>query len=276
MAAPTSDPVPQLIETSLGPVAVAREGDPSAPAVLCVHGLPGSSRDFRYLGPLLARRAHVLRLDMPGLGRSPAGGIRTIEGWSRVPSVVADALGIDRFSLLAHSFGGGAALLAAGAEPERIASLTLLATMGARRHRAFSKTPAQYALLARALRFPPSRPVVLALARRGYARRRLPRPSGWRELAHHLALVASVDFAGIGRAASRYPGPALVVHAADDPLIEREIPEELAALLPGGRFVLFDGGGHHLQKTRAREIAEAVLEQMEPAAAPHGARAVEG
>lgn len=268
MAAPTSDPETRLIDTAIGPVAVAREGDASTPAVICIHGLPGSSRDFRYLGPLLARRLHVLRLDMPGLGRSPVDGIRSIEGWSRVPFAVADALGIERFALLAHSFGGGAALLAAGRQPERIDSLGLMATMGARRHRAFSKTPAQYRRLAVALRFPPTRPLVFSLASRGYTRRGLPLPADWRELEHHLALVGSVSFDELGRAASRYPGPALVFHAPDDPLIEPDIPREIALLLPGARFVLFDGGGHHLQKTRAHEIASAMLELCAAAHVP--------
>jgi len=271
MTAPTSDPEPRLIDTRSGPVAVAREGDPAAPAIICIHGLPGSSRDFRYLGPLLARRFHVLRLDMPGLGRSPLNGIRSIEGWSHVPFNVADALGIERFSLLAHSYGGGAALLATGERPERVSSLVLIATMGSRRHRAFSKTPSQYGRLAVALRFPLTRPLIFSLALRGYAKRGLPLPAGWRELEHHLALVGSVSFGELGRAARRYPGPALVFHAPDDPLIEKEIPEELARLLPAGRLVLFDSGGHHLQKTRAPEIASAMLELPEAATGPRSA-----
>lgn len=46
-------------------------GDPTARPLVCVHGLTGSSQDFKYVGEYLATRGYyTVALDMPGRGRS--------------------------------------------------------------------------------------------------------------------------------------------------------------------------------------------------------------
>lgn len=45
-------------------------GDPGAPAILCVHGLTRTGRDFDMLAQALSRRFHVICPDLPGRGRS--------------------------------------------------------------------------------------------------------------------------------------------------------------------------------------------------------------
>ena len=250
-----TDPEGRLVNTRCGEIAVSFEGPERALPVLCVHGIPGSRRDFRYLAPLLAERVRVLRVEMPGFGESPADGSATLSGWADVLLAVADALHYERFALLSHSFGGGAVLLAAARAGERLAGAALLATMGARRHRAFAMPPAIYSVMSALLRFPPSRPGFASLGRRFYRRIRLTPPDDWRELYLHTSLLASVDFEALGASARRVVAPALVAHCSDDRLVEPEIARELAALLPRGRMLEFPTGGHHLQKTRAAELA---------------------
>jgi pimeloyl-ACP methyl ester carboxylesterase len=259
-----SDPEARLLETRCGPIAVSFEGPEGALPVLCVHGIPGSRRDFRYLAPLLAERLLVLRVEMPGFGESPADGRGTLSGWADVLLAVADASGARRFALLSHSFGGGAVLLAAARAGERLAGAALLATMGARRHRAFALPPGFYAAMSALLRFPLSRPVVAALGSLFYRRIRLTPPAGWRELHLHTALLASVDFAALGASARRIAAPVLLAHCDDDRLVESAIVRELAALLPHGKLLEFPTGGHHLQKTRAAELADAIAALLIP------------
>jgi pimeloyl-ACP methyl ester carboxylesterase len=250
-----TDPEAEIVKTRGGAIAVSFEGPGDALPVLCVHGIPGSRRDFRYLAPLLAERVRVLRVEMPGFGESPPDGRGTVSGWADVLLAVADALGLQQFALLSHSFGGGAVLLASAGAGDRLAGAALLATMGARRHRAFAMPPAVYSVMSALLRFPLTRGGFAALGRHFYRRIRLTPPDDWRELHLHTSLLASVDFAALGAAARRIAAPTLVAHCSDDRMVQPAIARELAALLPRGRLLEFPTGGHHLQKTRAAELA---------------------
>lgn len=96
-----------------GDVAYWRVGTPGGLPVVCLHGGPGLAHD--YLEPLagLGADREVVFYDQAGCGRShrrpPA------SGWS-IPYFVdelgqlVDALGLDRFHLFGHSYGGWLAL----------------------------------------------------------------------------------------------------------------------------------------------------------------------
>jgi pimeloyl-ACP methyl ester carboxylesterase len=250
-----SDPAGRLVETAAGTVAISEEGPGDGLPILCVHGIPGSRRDFRYLAPLLADRFRVLRVEMPGFGESPAGPDAHLAAWAKVLLAVPAALGLERFALLGHSFGGGALLLAGAQAGDRLAGLVLLASMGARRHRSVALPPAAYAALMRLMELPLARPVIVALGRSFYRRIGLAPPETWQELYRHTSLIASVRFSELADGARRTTAPALVAHCLDDRLVEAAIARELAALLPLGRLVEYESGGHHLQKTRAHDLA---------------------
>ena len=86
---------------------VVEGGSAGAPAVLFVHGWPECSAAFGQVMHLLADRAHVLAMDLPGIGGSPApptsGDKRTLARYVR--GVIA-ALGLERVSLVGHDIGG--------------------------------------------------------------------------------------------------------------------------------------------------------------------------
>lgn len=46
-------------------------GTRAGPTFVAVHGAPGSARDWRYLAPVLAPGARVVRLELPGSGAAP-------------------------------------------------------------------------------------------------------------------------------------------------------------------------------------------------------------
>jgi pimeloyl-ACP methyl ester carboxylesterase len=104
----------------------------TGPAVLFLHSLAGNS------GQWSAQLAHVretrrgVALDLRGHGRSepPTDGEYRIE--AQVPDVdaVADALGLERFALVGHSFGAGVALEYAAARPGRVTHLLLADPIG--------------------------------------------------------------------------------------------------------------------------------------------------
>jgi pimeloyl-ACP methyl ester carboxylesterase len=97
-------------------------GGDAAP-VLYVHGNPTSSDDWL---PFLARTGGVAP-DLPGWGRSSkrGDGDFTMEGLGRFTGAFADHLGLERVRLVVHDWGG-AALLWAMANPERIERLVVI------------------------------------------------------------------------------------------------------------------------------------------------------
>lgn len=257
---PTSDPTPTLLDTPLGPIAVTVEGPEDAMAFVCAHGAPGSTRDFRYLAPQLVEHARVVRVDMPGCGDSPVSpAVRSVDGWAAVLVGVADALALERPVLVGHSFGSAASLHAAALAPERFGGLTLLASPGPRRHRAYSLPPAVMRQVAGAAGWPVVGRGVLALARRAYAAAGLKVKSddaGFRSL---LTVVGTLDFTVLGELARSTELPVLLAHSRDDAIVQVDIAEELAARLPDVDVHLFGEGGHFLQKHCAPAIADAMV-----------------
>jgi pimeloyl-ACP methyl ester carboxylesterase len=252
------------VDLEHGAVAYTDEGPADAPALIAVHGIPGSVRDFRYLAPQLVPVLRVVRVDLPGFGGSApvADAITTLRGRARVVLALADALRIDRFAILGHSMGGGTALVLAADHGRRVRRLVLLASLALRLHRGLGAPPRALAWIARGLETRGVRGLLLPWVRRGYRRRRFPGvdEKSADDFARLLHALSAVDFE-LMRAAVRRPlPPALIAYARDDHMIETEIAEELAAAIMGARVLVFDEGGHNIQKTRAVELAAAIRE----------------
>jgi len=120
----------------------AGEGD----AVVCVHGLGGTSNTFTPLMPALARHRSV-RIDLPGSGRSQrADGELTIARFVDALLSVCARLNITRAHLVAHSMGTIVAQHLAVVAPTLVRSLTLFGPLIA------PADPAREAIRARAAR----------------------------------------------------------------------------------------------------------------------------
>lgn len=108
---------------SVDRVAVEEEGE--GPAVVCVHGLGGSSNTWTPLMPALARH-RVVRVDLPGSGRSQrAEGPLTIERYVDVLLAVCARLNIERAHWLGHSMGTIVCQHIAATRPKLVASVAL-------------------------------------------------------------------------------------------------------------------------------------------------------
>jgi len=109
-------------------------GDENLPPLLALHGWLDNSASFERIAPLLSQRYRVIALDLPGHGASahlPAGLPYHYVDYVRAAIAAADALRLDRFSLLGHSLGAGIASLAAAAVPTRVRELLLVEGLGA-------------------------------------------------------------------------------------------------------------------------------------------------
>ena len=261
---PTSDPEPRRADLPGGALAYSDEGPREAPALIAVHGIPGSGRDFRYLAPQLTPALRVLRVDLPGFGGSVPvkGAVDTLRGRARVVLALADHLGIERFCVLGHSMGGGTALVLAAEHPRRVRGLVLLASLALRLHRGLGAPPRAFRWLASGLEMPGLRAMLLPWMRAAWRRRRFPGADSRTAAAFAVELraISAADF-GLMRASVRRPlPPTLVAYARDDHMIETSIACELSAAIPGARVLAFDEGGHNIQKTRAVELGAAIRE----------------
>lgn len=103
----------------------------NGPAVVCLHGMIGSSFLYRkVLAELAARGLRGVAFDLPGFGLAdrPPGYDYSWTGLGRFCVAATDELGLDRFHLVVHDIGGPVGFELAAAVPGRIASLTLLNT----------------------------------------------------------------------------------------------------------------------------------------------------
>jgi pimeloyl-ACP methyl ester carboxylesterase len=247
-------------------VAYTDEGPAGAPALLAVHGVPGSVRDFRYLAPHLTGAVRFIRVDLPGFGGSPPvpEAVRTLAGRARVLRELADVLGLERFGVIGHSMGGGTALVTGAEQPARVSLVVLVASMGLTAHRGLAFPPRWFSGLALALERPWMARALVPLFRAQYRRRRFPHPEQMSaaDFALQCRAVAAADVRVLRQAVRGRRPRTLLCYSSDDPLVQTWIQEELAAAMPEARVLAFREGGHHLQKTRAAELAAAIREEL--------------
>jgi pimeloyl-ACP methyl ester carboxylesterase len=108
-------------------------GDATLPPLVALHGWLDNACSFARLAPLLTARYRVIALDLPGHGHSghlAAGASYHYVDYVQAVLAAADALQLDRYSLLGHSLGAGIAALVAAASPERIERLLLIEGLG--------------------------------------------------------------------------------------------------------------------------------------------------
>ena len=101
----------------------------SGPALLLVHGLMGHSFSWRHLIPVVAERATVYALDLPGTGlsdRSPDMDSSLGAGARRLLQFM-DQAGMASCDLLGTSHGGALAMMTAVLAPHRVRRLILVA-----------------------------------------------------------------------------------------------------------------------------------------------------
>lgn len=111
----------------------AEFGDPRGRPILYFHGFPTSRLDWPLNDPSDAASDLGVRIvapDRPGIGLSDfKPGFRILD-WPGDVSALADALGLDRFSVLGVSGGAPFALACAHAIPRRLDSITVVSGMG--------------------------------------------------------------------------------------------------------------------------------------------------
>jgi pimeloyl-ACP methyl ester carboxylesterase len=232
------------------------------PAVVLIHGLPGTAQDFDDVAARLRGR-HTIAFDRPGFGFSSGGYHPLAEQLATIRQLI-EALGVRRVVLVGHSYGGTLALAYAEQRPRDVRGLVLVdAAAGGEHSAAFQRAQSH---LVQVLSWPVVQPIANAtfsqLLRTASAKQAdsAAFDPGDVDPAHehrvlalnmqHEDLDAFADeqlhadgvIADVDKRLASVQTPAVVVHGEDDQFITVEHGRRLAAMLPHARLVIVSGG----------------------------------
>jgi 3-oxoadipate enol-lactonase len=230
---------------------LAAEIDGNGEALLCIHGLGGSSNTWT---PLLAALSdfRVIRPDLPGSARSPLLAERlSIEGYAASLEALLAELGVESVHVMAHSLGTVVAQHLAVRNPGKIKSLALFGPLVAPPEAARPNIVARAAAarsgaaamqeiadaIVKGATSPETKaeqPAVLALVRESVMRQP---PEGYAQSCEALAAAQSAEIERIGV-------PTLLVTGDQDGVAPPANVAAMAARITGSRQVVFDGCGH--------------------------------
>jgi len=247
------------------------------PAVLMLHGNPGTALDFLRVMDRMAPEHRTLAIDRPGYGWSERPGDRMSPfDQARIVRGVVRALGIARPVLVGFSFGGAVALAYAEEFPSDLSALILLAAVadpvaGHRMGRAQALLAVRGAGFAMAYGVAPflapgvieegfvdafaPRPVEREVVERG--RWLFSRPATLRASAWDWAELEA-SFPRLDRG---YPGirvPVEAVSSAGDRIVGPSHARRIADRVPGAHLVTLADAGHQIPYTHADDVAAAI------------------
>jgi len=222
------------------------ENQSRAPVIL-LHGSPGSAAGFGDLAPLLAAGGRdVYAVDLPGFGASakwvPS---YSVTAHARATLAAMDELGVGRAHVVGWSMGGGVGLQMAALEPDRLASLTLLSSIGSQRAEGsgdYYFEHAKYALGYGALVVAPEAVPHFGLLGPRWFRHSVIR-NFW-----------DTDMRELEPIMTRLQTPTLVLHGRDDFLVHDWAAELHHDLIPSASLVMLDAG-HFLPFMQEEETA---------------------
>ncbi|GMI01455.1 hypothetical protein TrLO_g4922 [Triparma laevis f. longispina] len=251
------------------------------PKVVLLHGGPGSHADFRYIsGEFAALRGldkdplpTLIRVDLRGYGSSQPP-LQTPSA-ANLASSLLDGLQASEegdghtssYIFVGHSLGAHVALEAARQQPEVVAGLGFIAPVCFSHHyglrpyfvNRFAGKNTEHFLLG-----PPIRKAIDFF----YTQFGFPASIPLEEKVYTHRRVAELDFDGARVIAEHFDKPWFLAYPNDDHLIEPFIYEELAGVMGGGQegqghVVVFDKGGHNIQKSQSHAIVQNLLEFYE-------------
>ncbi len=243
------------------------EGGAGTPLVF-LHGFADQKETWSILAPRLADRHRVLLPDLPGYGDATLVGPdeATLEAQAEHLRGFLDRVGVyGPAHLCGNSMGGGVALEFAKRYPERVASLSLLSTMGP------TRTPSDLQGLMEQSLCPllpktlddyeemlsfvfAKRPPLPRVFWRHLANRAAERHEHHSSIFYHIAEI-SPDW---GERIEPLPHRTLFLHGRQDRVIHWSTSQALAGLMPSSTLLLMDGVGHAPQWEAPRRTLSAL------------------
>lgn len=249
------------------------------PAVLLIHGLPGTADDFEAVTPLLHGH-RTISIDRPGFGFS-TGGYFPFDRQLQAVHEVIEKLHLGRPVLVGHSYGGSISLGYAERHPGEVRGLVLVdAAAGAcpRHDNLFTRGQARFIQLielpgvAQVVDVTFSQLVRTASAEPVESEAFSPAPVDPRHRHRVLAinlkhgnleayageiLAANKEIEGVNRGLPGLRVPTIVIQGAQDKLVKPQCARSIAASVPGAQLKMVPGG-HMAPYTHPAAVAAAV------------------
>jgi pimeloyl-ACP methyl ester carboxylesterase len=248
--------------------------------LLLIHGLAGSTRNWRKSIGALAQVASVYAIDQINMGKSQrVGGLDAgLEATADRVVAMMDALGLTVADVAGHSHGGAVALMLAARQPERVRSLILVAPANPYSHVGDWLVRAYNTPLGRAVAlvgpYLPRRLQLVALRRMyGDPKRatddvlenyteglRIPGTM------QHLLEIVHGWFANMERLAAVLPGvadtPILLLWGDRDRAVDPASAVDLQRVLPQAELHVVRGAGHVVFEEMPEEANRIMLEWL--------------
>ena len=253
----------------------------TGPAVVFIHGLPGTAEDFEAVAARLPGR-RTITFDRPGFGFS-SGDYHPFSEQLETIRRLIERLGLGRVVLAGHSYGGTIALAYAKRRPQDVRGLVLVdAAVAGQRSDWLNRAQSR---LVQALSLPVVQPLAdatfsqllrTASAKAGDAQAFDPGDVDPEHEERLLALSMQHDdldayadeqlraddvIADLDAELSSIDTPAVVIHGDGDKLVEPEHGRRLATLLPHARLEMVSGG-HMAPYQHPGVVASAVRELL--------------
>ena len=253
------------------------DGDPALPTLVLLHGFGDSYTSWEGWVQQLKTRFHLLSVDFPGHGltRAPEGYSLDSEGLADFVDAFAAQLNLPKFAVAGNSMGGGVAWQLALRHPQRIDALILVDAAGFPNEKPPAAVPLAFKILkyrlGRALlRNIDNRPLIDEGLKTDVSDKALITPAlvdRWADFQRapgHRAILMSVRMGSLMSASPetlrRINVPTLILHGANDVLIEPASAAKFAAAIPGAKVLIYPHVGHlpqiEIPQRSAADVAE--------------------
>jgi pimeloyl-ACP methyl ester carboxylesterase len=240
---------------------VEGDGDP----VVMIHGLGGTTNTFQPQMEVLRARK-VIRVDLPGSGRSPAAaGEGSLRGFAEAVLALTRLLGLGEAHYVGHSLGTIVCQQIAAAQPSAVRSLVLFGALAApteatrtglraraelARREGMAGIADQIVQNALSAATRATQPAAIAFVRESLMRQN---PEGYARTCEALAGAEAADARLIG-------APTLLLTGDADTVNPVSVARDLADRIRGARLITVDRGGHWLTIEKPAECNRCIAE----------------
>lgn len=236
----------QTIE--IGNISVNYKIEGAGKPILILHGWGSSSVSWLKVQGMLAEKGYqVIVPDLPGFGQTPAPpAVWGVEEYAEFVKEFTEKLGLQKFMLIGHSFGGQTAVQFATTHPEKTEKLVLVAAAAVRHEPGLkAKTSASIAGIL-------PKPVKKALS---FAR---PRSDYGKAQGIMKDIMKKVIRQDVSLQLPKITMPTLIIWGDEDketPVRDAYVMEEL---IPNSKLEIIPGGKHALNFQMPEKVAEKI------------------